>query len=532
MRTRKRVLSFLLAFTLILALLPAGALAAQPDFRDVDTRAYYYDAVVWAVNHEPQITTGTTNATFSPNARCTREQIVTFLWRAAGEPEPKTTACAFTDVKQSSYAYKAILWAVESGVTNGTAKNTFSPNAVVTRGQVVTLLWRYENAPAAGIRNPFTDVKRGDYYYEAVLWAVSTGVTNGMTADAFGPGLPCIRCQVVAFLYRTMAEDAPAPDPAPDPTPDPSPDPDPFPNPNPDAGLPALGDSPTAENALALLDGYDPDGAYLLRASQAGGSDFMFWFDGSSLMDGLGVAVHEECHRYSHQNTHPKLVINQDGSYDHRWSANYYVGRGRHLEVWETEVFPSEKMAAGIPEALRTFRYDTYVGKGATTSSNSDGIYGLMNEFMAYCWGSNSNVSMYDYYLTQPRTAGVWLEYVQNASGDYFAYAEFRYYILSYMLYAREHAPAVYSGILENTGLLEVFQAVDAKYASVIARYFESLEQASALLNEAGIRSYMSGDFFYAGSRGVGTYRSTYEQLMAAMQAPEYVEMYKLMKSA
>ena len=174
-------------------------------FADVAGGAYYYDAVLWAVNHEPQITNGTDAAHFSPDRTCTRGQVVTFLWRAVGEPEPASTANPFTDVKEGQYFYKAVLWAVEQGVTKGVSPTAFGPDRGCTRGQVVTFLWRAEGQPEpAAADNPFTDVKEGQYYYKAVLWAVEQGITKGTGPDKFSPDATCTRGQIVTFLYRDM----------------------------------------------------------------------------------------------------------------------------------------------------------------------------------------------------------------------------------------------------------------------------------------------------------------------------------------
>ena len=173
-------------------------------FTDVPTGEYYYDPVLWAVNHVPQITKGTSDTTFSPDATCTRGQVVTFLWRAMGEPEPTTTANKFSDVATSDYFYKAVLWAVEKGITLGTSDTTFSPNDPCTRAHVVTFLWRAEGQPQASGTNPFADVANGQYYYSAVLWAVSKNITQGTSATTFSPDNPCTRAQIVTFLYRDM----------------------------------------------------------------------------------------------------------------------------------------------------------------------------------------------------------------------------------------------------------------------------------------------------------------------------------------
>ena len=173
-------------------------------FVDVATGSYYEDAVDWAV--ENGITKGTTATTFSPNATCTRAQAVTFLWRAAGSPEPETRAMPFTDIPVGSYYYDAVLWAVENGITKGTSDTTFTPNMTCTRAQIVAFLWRSEKSPAAGTANPFADVKSTAYYADAVLWAVKENITKGTTNTTFSPDADCTRAQIVTFLYRFTVE--------------------------------------------------------------------------------------------------------------------------------------------------------------------------------------------------------------------------------------------------------------------------------------------------------------------------------------
>ena len=173
-------------------------------FVDVKASDYFYDAVLWAA--EKGITGGTSATTFNPNGICTRAQAVTFLWRAAGSPAPKSTAMPFTDVAADSYYERAVLWAVENGITKGTSDTTFSPNATCSRAQIVTFLWRSQKSPAAGSVNPFTDVSADAYYADAVLWAVKESVTSGTTATTFSPNADCTRAQIVTFIYRALAE--------------------------------------------------------------------------------------------------------------------------------------------------------------------------------------------------------------------------------------------------------------------------------------------------------------------------------------
>ena len=171
-------------------------------FDDVkDESQYYYAPVYWAVDRE--ITTGATPTTFSPGAGCTRAQVVTFLWRAAGKPEPTKADNPFSDVTPDAYYYKAVLWAVEKGITTGTSATTFRPDQTCTRGQIVTFLWRAKGQPEPGTAaNPFSDVPSSQYYYKAVLWAVEKDVTKGTSADKFSPDYTCTRGQIVTFLYR------------------------------------------------------------------------------------------------------------------------------------------------------------------------------------------------------------------------------------------------------------------------------------------------------------------------------------------
>ena len=181
----------------------AVTFAKASAFTDVPAGSYYEDAVAWAVANG--ITTGTDAAHFAPDGSCTRAQAVTFLWRAAGSPAPESTAMPYTDVPAGSYYRDAVLWAVEQGITKGTSDTTFSPDATCTRAQIVTFLWRAEKAPAAGDEaQPFTDVAADAYYADAVLWAVENGITKGTTDTTFGPNDDCTRAQIVTFLWRSM----------------------------------------------------------------------------------------------------------------------------------------------------------------------------------------------------------------------------------------------------------------------------------------------------------------------------------------
>ena len=179
---------------------PMGIYLYTSAFSDVSTKAYYSDPVQWALMND--ITSGTSENTFSPDDSCTRTQAVTFLWRAAGSPKPISTNNPFTDVKAGTYYYDAVLWAVEQGITSGTTSTTFSPDAVCDRGQIVTFLYRANGSPTTN-GNTFSDVPSNSYYSSAVKWAVAQGITRGTSNITFSPSANCTRGQIVTFLYRS-----------------------------------------------------------------------------------------------------------------------------------------------------------------------------------------------------------------------------------------------------------------------------------------------------------------------------------------
>ena len=174
--------------------------ASANPFVDVKETDYFYDAVLWAV--ENNITSGVDPTHFGPGQSCTRAQVVTFLWAAAGKPAPRQTVNPFTDVPAGAWFADAVLWAVENGITSGTSATTFGPSAQCTRSQVVTFLWAAAGKPAVSRANPFTDVPAGCWFEKPVLWALENGITSGTSATTFGSGSLCLRAQVVTFLYK------------------------------------------------------------------------------------------------------------------------------------------------------------------------------------------------------------------------------------------------------------------------------------------------------------------------------------------
>ena len=182
---------------------PSEPVDPETGFADVPAEIWYHEPVRWAVAEG--ITNGTSDTTFTPDGPCTRAQAVTFLYRAAGCPAYEAESCPFTDVQAEAYYYDAVMWAVEKGITIGTSETTFSPEDTCTRAQIVTLLWRSQGCPIpAGGENPFADVAADAYYAVPVLWAVEKGITNGISEITFAPDDPCTRAQIVTFLHRAQ----------------------------------------------------------------------------------------------------------------------------------------------------------------------------------------------------------------------------------------------------------------------------------------------------------------------------------------
>ncbi|MDO4481355.1 MAG: S-layer homology domain-containing protein [Bacillota bacterium] len=185
---------------------PEEPVTDENPFTDVKADDYFYDSVIWAVKNG--VTEGIEETLFGTGTTCTRAQAVTFLWRAAGSPDQSGAEIPFEDVSAEDYFSDAVIWAVKNGITEGTSETTFSPNAECTRAHIVTFLWRSEKSPESSALNPFTDVKDGEYYRTAVLWAVENGITKGTTETAFSPEGDCTREQIVTFIYRSCANNS------------------------------------------------------------------------------------------------------------------------------------------------------------------------------------------------------------------------------------------------------------------------------------------------------------------------------------
>lgn len=206
---KKRMMSILLicCMALVLPLSVTAKSSNDEKFKDVKANSYYYDAVQWAV--KKKIVSGVAPNTFDPDISCTRAQMVTFLWRVVDSPAPRNTFNPFVDVQSDDYYFNAVLWAVERGITAGTSATTFNPNAVVSRGQAVTFLYRAVNSPTVKVDNFFTDVSSDSFYAKAVCWAAERGITTGTGAYTFSPNVDCTRAQIVSFLYGSATIENP-----------------------------------------------------------------------------------------------------------------------------------------------------------------------------------------------------------------------------------------------------------------------------------------------------------------------------------
>lgn len=194
----RRIVPFLLTIVLLTTVFSTYSIAAS--FTDVNKDAYYYDAVEWGA--KTGIALGTAPEIFSPDQPCTRAQILTFIWRAIGEPKPSNTNCPFVDVQRGSYYEQAVLWAVEFKITSGVSISKFAPDQVCTRAQAVTFLWRACGAPPSKLLNSFSDVSEEAYFFRSVVWASTESITNGTNNTLFSPDQICTRGQIITFLYR------------------------------------------------------------------------------------------------------------------------------------------------------------------------------------------------------------------------------------------------------------------------------------------------------------------------------------------
>lgn len=286
------------------------------------------------------------------------------------------------------------------------------------------------------------------------------------------------------------------------------------------SGAPGINAKITKSNVQKLLGKYDPDGAYIIKKQLTAGGDIMNWFsDGKRIIDRIDTAVHEETHGYSY-------------SYAKASALAYFVGKKKTIYVSHTKVYPSKKMAASIPKSLRTFRYDTYIGNPSPNlSSNINGAYGLLNEFMAYRAGMNTTLSLYSYLTDKKADWSAWQRFVTGCENNRLAFGEFKYYILHYLYYAKKHNPQVYNGIIKNKEFCKAYRLMEHSYRKLITAYEKDLKKMKAALEKKGYKVRISdGEIMvYSGRKGTGVRRfsADYKKLYKEVKKSRYGSIHK-----
>lgn len=502
---KKRTLSLALALVMCFGLsVPAFAAETFP-FTDVTDGIWYRDDV--AAAYATGLLNGATTTRFNPTGHLTLAQAVTLAARLHQyAAEGKVTLANGADVWYSTF----VTYAKSNGIIDDSYDGRWDQDA--TRAEMVKILYRA--LPAGRYQeindvedNAIPDVTLDCAYGKEVYALYRAGILTGsqstsqnvINADGFfRPQDTIARSEVAAILNRML---------------------NPGQRKQFTLALPEL-PSPSAplteENVFALLDNLDPDGAWILRSADTDYSNaahyvngvkveaagnFMRWFisdTGSSFGTAAGktlpTAVHEECHSFTR-------MAPSYGQGKWNYQEKIYIGQGEYITVAYTDPFPTEEMSKLLPADLRTSRYGTYVSEGSSASANQQGIYGLLNEFAAYCWGNSNLVKTYDY------CAGYWENRYTN---EFVSYAEFRFWILSYMLYAKENHPEAYQEILGDDDFRLVFSTIDDTFAGVIQAYFGKLKAAGRSVQPQA--------------------KAEYDKLTAVMERPEYVEMAELLK--
>lgn len=287
--------------------------------------------------------------------------------------------------------------------------------------------------------------------------------------------------------------------------------------------IPPIDAKITTKNVQNLLKKYDPDGAYILQKQMQAGDDILVWFSGGGrILDSIGTAVHEETHGYSF------FYARNFGE------MAYFVGNKQTIYVSQTKVYESKKMAASIPKRLRTFRYDTYVAKpSANLSSNVDGAYGFMNEFMAYRAGMNVSVSLFPYLESENADWDTWQVYINSCENGRLAYAEFKYYILHYLYYAKKHHPSVYRGIVNNRAFCRAYKKLESSYAKLNKAYIKDLEKLKDILEKPGYTLEISDDGVMledeSGGTGLGRFTEDYKALTKECEKKKYQSIHNIL---
>lgn len=283
----------------------------------------------------------------------------------------------------------------------------------------------------------------------------------------------------------------------------------------------------TVDNILEYADEYDPDGAFILREGIDSGDDILDWYlEEDSILGSYDTAVHEECHSFT---------------WAPFWGTlQYYIGNGESINVTERDVYDTVEMAREMPEQLRTFRYNDYIGEQASDimSSRQFGVYGLLNEYNAYSWGMNAAVRMYDYLDDADASPDIWMDtYILSGYNNMLAQSEFDLWILRYLIYAKENEPSVYEDTLENKDFTRAYLTIRERYQSQIREYMQSLTDLEDLLNSKGYDVEVKNNSFYIHYDDGRTYSTTIvheeqKMLEEEIKKPEYQEMLREIESA
>ena len=283
----------------------------------------------------------------------------------------------------------------------------------------------------------------------------------------------------------------------------------------------------TVDNILEYADEYDPDGAFILREGIEFGDDILDWYlEEDGILDSYDTAVHEECHTFT---------------WALLWgSMQYYIGNGESIEVTEGAVYDTVEMAREMPEQLRTFRYNDYIGEQASDimSSRQFGVYGLLNEYNAYSWGMNAAIRMYDYLDDADAAPDLWENtYLLSGYNNMMAQSEFDFWILRYLIYAKENEPSVYEDTLENKDFTRAYLTIRERYQGQIREFMQSLPDLVDLLNSKGHDVEVKNNSFYIHYDDGSSYSTTIvdeeqKMLEEEIKKPEYQEMLREIESA
>ncbi len=286
------------------------------------------------------------------------------------------------------------------------------------------------------------------------------------------------------------------------------------------AAAPGMNAGITKKNVLALIKEYDKDGSYLLQYMSDSGDPILDWWQGcQTIVEGIDTAVHEEFHGYSFLKAPWK-------------TEDIYIGNKKYIRVRYTDVFQSKKMAFTIPKKLRTSRWTIYVGKPmANLASNVNGIYGLLNEYTAYYWGMKAQMSLFDYYKSNRATPQQWKQFINECANDRLAYAEFKYFMMQYLAYAREHSSSVYNGIIHNETYIRAYQTIEKKFASLITKFEKRMQEIEVLLEAQG-HEVKNGDYYIIDGTGISLFQEDYDNLLAELEKPVYKNILKGSASA